>query len=275
MSYAENSKVNLIKHDKPEINNSDTKYDSLKRMIIEAREKIDKAQVILFDWDGCIAIEDKPTESAIRFLLKLRKPFAILSNNSTKLPKDFAAILSTYGVQIDEDRIFLAGSETIKYAKEIGIKKVQIIGGIRMINFAKNIGLDIDNKDPQSIILLRDSMFNYKKLQDVVNKLSRGVPLIVANPDLTHPGSNGELIPETGALFSAINSCVSKTGFEYTVIGKPFSRLFDRVSYKFKVSMSDALMIGDNIDTDVKGACSIGANAILINTEFGISFSDF
>ena len=87
--------------------------------------------------------------------------------------------------------------------------------------------------------------------------LARGLPLIVANPDLTHPGEDGPVI-ETGALLALLEACVP--GARSCVAGKPSAHLF-RVALG-PVAPEAAVMIGDNPDTDIAGARRLGMPSI-------------
>lgn len=256
-------------------NNIMSKKSVKGRQIKEARAKIANAENILLDWDGCVATENQPFENAVKFLRNLKKPYVIISNNTTKMPKDFAKILNAQGLKVNEGQIITAGCETINYAYENGFRKVEILGSYKLILYAKRRGLEIASKDPDAIILLRDVRFNYVKLCDVVNKIKCHIPLIVGNADLTHPGKNGKIVPETGALYAAIDACLDIDGRKSVIfVGKPFARLFQCAAKRFNLDLKKTVLIGDNPETDIKGAHAVGAQAILVNGDSGINFAD-
>ncbi|MBR9840038.1 MAG: HAD hydrolase-like protein [Rhodobacteraceae bacterium] len=85
------------------------------------------------------------------------------------------------------------------------------------------------------------------------------MPLIVANPDLTHPGEDGPVI-ETGALLALLHACVPRA--RSCVAGKPSAHLF-RVALG-PVAPDATVMIGDNPDTDIAGARRLGIPTIYV-----------
>jgi 4-nitrophenyl phosphatase len=248
---------------------------SKSQLASDARLKIAAAESLLIDWDGCIVLENHPLEAAIKFLRTINKPYVIISNNTTKVPHDFTRILARHGIAINDNQIFTAGCETINYAYEKGFRNIEIIGSSKMVLYAKRSGFMVSHKDTEAIILLRDIKFTYQKLYEIVNKINRGIPLIVGNADLTHPGIDGKIVPETGAIYSAISACLNDEKLKTVeFVGKPYGRLFKCAAQRLNIDLTKTVLIGDNPETDAKGAHAFGAKAILINGKTGIGFED-
>jgi 4-nitrophenyl phosphatase len=239
---------------------------------LAARECLAGAEAVLLDWDGCVAIGDKPDPAALRFMLERRDRFAIVSNNSTHLPEDFVQILARAGVAITADRVILAGVEALKRALETGSRRVMVIGDGRMKAYGRNHGLNIVPDNADLVVLLRDPRFSYARLERAANCLKAGARLIVANPDATHPGCNGRLVPETGALLAALMACVGLGAVESETVGKPGPRLFDRACRALDVQPEAAVMIGDNPATDIAGAQAFGLRSVLVGARAEIGF---
>ncbi|MFZ5746930.1 MAG: HAD-IA family hydrolase [Pseudomonadota bacterium] len=227
-----------------------------------AYQRIGNAQAILLDWDGCVALDDVPTPGAIRFLKEFQNRLAIVSNNSTNLPEDFADLLRRAGCYIPPDRIFLAGAEALAHAARIGTGRTMLLGNRRMEVQAELLGILLDDRAPDTIVLMRDTGFSFARLQAAANAVAGGARLIVSNADRTHPGVDGGLVPETGALLAALTACAPDAVFE--VIGKPSPLLFHRACESLGAAPRRAIMIGDNPDTDIRGARALGMDALLI-----------
>jgi 4-nitrophenyl phosphatase len=193
---------------------------------VDASEVVARAQGILLDWDGCLAFNDRPLPAALRFLHEHWSHVAIVSNNSTRLPQDFAEILARYGVKMPPRHIILAGAEAVLRAKELQASRVMVIGDNRMKAYARSQGLNLVREDADLVVLMRDPRFTYSKLERAVHCLRAGARLIVSNPDLTHPGQKGRVVPETGALLGAVTACLGAAPEDMEVIGKPSPRLF-------------------------------------------------
>lgn len=227
---------------------------------------------LLIDWDGCIALGDAPLPGAIRFLQANQSRVAVLSNNSTALPQDFSAILERAGVTLPIERIVLAGAETLRQASAAGLRQVTVLANSRMKAHARALGLTLVKERPEAVILMRHTRFSFTDLQRAVDAVSGGARLIVSNADNTHPGRNGRLVPETGALLSALRSCLPHA--EPEIVGKPQALLFHRACEVLGISPDQAVMIGDNPDTDIKGARALGMGAVLIGPQGDMSALD-
>lgn len=220
------------------------------------------AKGVLVDWDGCIALGDAPLPGAVRFLKKHQAKVAVLSNNSTARQEDFVTILSKVGVRLPAERIILAGVETLRHAAKLRSKGVMVLGSSRMKAYGRSLGLPLESKAPDLVVLLRHPRLTYAGLQRAVDALDNGARLIVANPDRVHPGPGGRRVPETGALLAALQACLPDLQFE--VVGKPQPLLFGRACEELGIAPSQGVMIGDNPDTDIKGAQAAGLRSVLI-----------
>jgi 4-nitrophenyl phosphatase len=239
-----------------------------------AREMVCNARALLLDWDGCVALGRLPRPEALALMAQMQDRIAIVSNNSSNLPMEFAESLKTAGILLPPARIVLAGIEAITHAANLGARRVMVIGGRRMKAHARQLGMTMVDGDADCVLLLRDPHFSYAKLKRAANALRKGASLIVANGDLVHPGPRQQVVPETGALLAALLACVRDREVAYKVIGKPGPLLFERACVELGIAPSDALMLGDNPDTDIAGARALGMAALHIEGESALRFGD-
>ncbi|KAA9084914.1 HAD-IIA family hydrolase [Microbacterium radiodurans] len=87
-----------------------------------------------------------------------------------------------------------------------------------------------------------------------------GIPWIATNTDWTIPQSRG-IAPGNGTLVSAVHTAVGRLA---TVAGKPERPIFDEAVARF--GASNALFIGDRLDTDIAGAQAAGIRSALVLT---------
>ena len=221
----------------------------------------------LIDWDGCCALDNKILPGAIRFLKQNEDRVAIVSNTSTDTPASFEAILKKEGITLPEDRIILAGILAIDLAADTGLKRVDVLGAPTMLDYAQSTGLTVSEESAEAVILMRDVTLSYDRLERAANHIAAGARLIVANPDLTHPGENGRIKPETGALLAALQACINLQSCSIEIVGKPRSEIFQHALGKLGVPSSAALMIGDNPTTDIAGANNVGMRGLLVGKD--------
>lgn len=232
------------------------------------------ARGVLLDWDGCIAVNNRILPGAKQFITRNAERVAIVSNNSTHLPADLEEILAGHGVAFPPDRIFLAGVEALRSVARSGVRRVMLCSVPRMRGFARSLGLRLVHENPEAVVLMRDAHFTYGKLERAANALRQGARLIVANTDRTHPGACNRVVPETGALLAALLACVGERAVEPCVIGKPCPMLFERACEGLAIAPGEAVMIGDNPETDGKGAAQLGIRPILIGGASRLSLLD-
>jgi 4-nitrophenyl phosphatase len=237
-----------------------------------AREAIGQARVVLLDWDGCIAINDRPSPAAIAFIRQNHRRVAVVSNNTTHLPEAFSEILARAGAEIPAHRILLAGAEALARAAEVGASRTMVLGDNRMKAYGRNLGLSLARENADLVVLLRDTRFTYAKLERAANALRAGARLIVANPDLTHPGADDRIVPETGALLAALQACTAPLDINIEIVGKPRPVLFEKACRALDAGFAEAVMIGDNPRTDVAGAQALGLRSVLVGRDSPLTF---
>lgn len=237
------------------------------------RQMLGMAKGILLDWDGCIAVNNRVGSDAARLIAHHADRVAIVSNNSTNLPEDFAAILAESGLTVPRERIFTAGVEAIRHVAALGAPRVMLLSGPKMRRLARDMGVLLVREEPDLVLLMRDARFTYAKLERAANALRDGARLVVANADRTHPGPAGRLVPETGALLAALLACLDRTP-EMEVLGKPGPLLFEQACACLGVAPQEAVMIGDNPETDGEGARRFGLRSIIIGGAAALSMED-
>jgi len=241
---------------------------------MEARRAIAEAKAILLDWDGCAAIGDRPQPAALSLMAARPHAFAIVSNNTSHVRGFFADRLRTGGVFVEPERVILAGIETLLRARQLAPRRTMLLASPRMEEAARRMGLHLDNDAADLVVLLRDTRFSYAKLTQAANAVRRGARLLVGNPDRTHPSAEDRVMPETGALMAALLTCVEPSSVEVEVVGKPNPTLFVRACEALSVRPEEAVMIGDNPETDVAGAAPLGLRCILVDGPGGLSLDD-
>lgn len=239
---------------------------------LSSKRAFEEAVALFLDWDGCVMIGNRLIPAARTLLDRHADRVVILSNNSTHLPEDFSRALQRADILLPPERIILAGAEAVRLAGQQKGARTMLLGSVRLKSNARQMGLTLVRDDPDQILLTRDTRFTYAKLRRSVDALNRGAELIVANADLTHPGPNGQTVPETGALLAALRACVPDA--MTVMVGKPGPLLFSRACEVAGVSPGQAVMIGDNPETDGKGASDFGILPILIGPGAGVTMED-
>lgn len=231
------------------------------------RERIARAAAVLCDLDGCLAAGNALLPGALDLATLAGERLVVLSNNSTHLPTDLAALLARQGLPVPTDRIVLAGAAAVELiACEAPGAAVMLLASPALRAFAGDLALWLtdDPAEAEIVLLCRDLDFSFAALARAAEALHRGARLVATNPDLTHPGAAGLPVPETGALLAALLACAPHVAPR--VIGKPEPDLFRLALRRLGADAGDAVMIGDNPTTDGAGAARLGIPALLIGS---------
>jgi HAD superfamily hydrolase (TIGR01450 family) len=226
----------------------------------QARRLLDTAERILCDIDGCLISGDRPLQGAAAFVARYRDRLVLLSNNSTDTAVTMAARLKDCGLAVPSERIVLAGQAAVAFLRDgpLRARRIFLLANIRIRGAAERSGLTHCAETAEAVLVCRDTELTLDRLERAVRLLARGVPMVVANPDLTHPGREGAFI-ETGAIAALLRACVEPD--RVFAVGKPEPGLF--LSALGDVRPDQAVMIGDGAETDAAGARRLEMPCIL------------
>lgn len=221
------------------------------------------ARGAILDLDGTLIREGDVMPGAAGLLDHFAGRFVIASNNSTDTGESLSGRLAHLGLSVPPHRLVLAGQETLRLiAARHPRARIFLMASEVLTDHARALGLHPSSEDGDIVVLCRDTRFDYTKLRGAGDLLRRGAPFFVANPDLTHPGADGTQVPETGALLAAITACAGPV--RSTIIGKPQSHLYTVALARLALAPYEAVMIGDNPETDAAGAKALGMSSLLI-----------
>ncbi|MGH7368537.1 MAG: HAD hydrolase-like protein, partial [Candidatus Rokuibacteriota bacterium] len=80
------------------------------------------------------------------------------------------------------------------------------------------------------------------------------------------PLEDGQFLPGCGAIVEAV---ASAAGVRPIVVGKPEPPLFELALQRMGLTVDEAAMVGDSIDSDVRGARRVGMTAVLFAPKGG------
>lgn len=233
----------------------------LARLSGEALRLLSASELVIADLDGSLVVGQTPVAGAADLAARLGHRLVIASNNSTHTAMQLSRVLAERGLEIPSWRIFLAGEIAVReVARRYRNARVMLLGSSALAELAIGAGLVLTDVRPDVVILARDPDLGFARLQCAVDALAGGSTLVVSNPDLTHPGPGGLPQIETGSLLALVTAAVPAV-FPI-IIGKPERLLFDAALAYGGAHPSAAVMIGDNLKTDIEGARGLGLNTV-------------
>ena len=231
-------------------------------------ERLQQARHLIVDLDGTLIREDEVLDGAAALLERFRGRFVIVSNNSTHTAEGVARRLSRLGLKVAPSCIVLAGEESVAYLRRAHPQaRILLAGSAALRRHAMACGCQLVKSEADIVLLALDPHFNRARLGLIVNQLRRGARLVATNADASHPGPGGSVVPETGALLAAV---VTASGVQpLRVVGKPGPLLLEEGLRRLGASPASTLVIGDNPDTDARGALQLGMDCLLVGGAAG------
>lgn len=222
-----------------------------------------RSRGLILDLDGTLIRGYEVIPGARELLAQWAGRYVIVSNNSTDTATSLAPRLQALGLPIEADTLVLAGEQAVYHiARHHPHCRLMLCGAERLHACATELGLTLVSRDADIVLLARDLDFSYARLQALTNELVRGAILMVSNGDLTHPGPQGSVVPETGALLQALLACAP--GTRPHILGKPAAMLFQEGLRRLGLPATDVTVVGDNIRTDALGATRLGIGYLLV-----------
>jgi HAD superfamily hydrolase (TIGR01450 family) len=217
----------------------------------------------LIDLDGTLVCGGQVMPGAGAFLDACAGRFAVVSNDAEHTAAELASSLQRIGLEIPADRIVLAGAVALdEIAARRPGARVLMLASDSLVRHAREHGLMPVRMRPDIVFLGRDRRFSHKRLALAANAVRVGAELVVANPDLVHPGPDGSVVPETGALLAALLACTGPVS--YRLVGKPEPTLFAAGLALLGLPKRMVAMLGDNPRTDGEGARRFGLRYVEI-----------
>jgi len=238
------------------------------------RRALREMRGLVFDLDGCVWTGEVLTPGVGEVLALIRrqgKGLCFLTNNSRARARTMQAKLERLGVEAKEAEV-LTPLEILGevVAQRWGPSRVLAIGGPELAAVLVEAGhslVPIDAyRDASVVVVGNDFDFSYERLTAAARAVDAGAAFVTPNIDPRLPMEDGQFLPGCGAIVEAV---ASAAGARPIVIGKPEPPLFELALQRMGLTVDEAAMVGDSIDSDVRGARRVGMTAVLFAPKGG------
>lgn len=228
---------------------------------------------LILDMDGVLWHGDTPVPGLKEFfttLDQLQLEYILATNNATKIARDYSQKLGGFGIDIPERKILTSAETTARYLKrrcpdgaiiyvvgESGLRTAISDHGFELITTEGFVGA---NARADFVVVGMTRHVCYPQLASASYLIDNGAVFIGTNPDLTFPTEIGPL-PGAGSILSFISAA---TGIKPLIIGKPNSIVFEEAIRRLNGNLSDTVMVGDRLNTDIVGGKSAGLRTVLL-----------
>ena len=218
----------------------------------------------LIDMDGTLYFKGEPCPGAIETVNYLRQEkyqLRFLTNTTAKTPKMLHAQMQALGFDIYEDEIFNATYACLQYLRSQPGTSCHFMVDDAVKAFFKEIPVDDEVPD---FVVVGDygEGFDFHALNHAFRLLIDGAALIALQKNLYWFSSEGMFL-DCGAFVTLLEAAAGKTA---TVMGKPSETFFNIALESLQRSPSEAIVVGDDITSDISGAQALGMQSILVKT---------
>jgi 4-nitrophenyl phosphatase len=225
----------------------------------------------LLDADGVLHQDRRALPGAERLIRLLRRHgrhLAILTNSSAKTRAGVGAQLKALGFDLPPEEIITSAAAAVHAA--MPIRTAMVLGGEGIVEALQSAGVGLVEPQPSAVAAGIDAVFvgmdrrlTYARLTAAVLAIQQGARFIATNADSGFPGARG-LEPGAGALVAAVAAVVGR-GPEL-VAGKPGPALFHQALAAVGLAPAEAIMVGDQLETDILGGARVGIETLLVRT---------
>ncbi len=224
----------------------------------------DGVEGLLFDLDGVMYVSGKAIDGAadaIRHVRARGLPCRFVTNTTTQSLASLHARLKALGLPIERGELVTAASAGVLYLRRM--KRPVCYFVLEPDTLRDYAEFPTSDRDPE-VVVIGDygHQWDFALINRVFRLLMNGADLVALHKGRYFQVSDGLEI-DTGAFVTGLEYASGKTA---AVIGKPQATFFELALADMGLTPRQAVMIGDDILSDVGGAQNAGLRGVLVRT---------
>lgn len=228
---------------------------------------------LILDMDGVLWRGETPMPGLNAFfdtLDEMGLGYVLATNNATKVATQYTEKLKRFGVDVEPDRILTSAEATAAFLRhrhppgatayvvgEEGLRQAMRQQDFELLVADGFVGADART---ELVVIGFTRHVCYPHFASAAHLIRHGARFVGTNPDVTFPSEVGPL-PGAGALLAFVQAA---TGVEPLIVGKPSPAIFQEALERLEATPETTAMVGDRLETDIKGAQSAGLRTILL-----------
>jgi HAD superfamily hydrolase (TIGR01458 family) len=246
---------------------------------------MESVRAVLIDIDGVLTVSWEPLPGAVEALREIREAgfgVALVTNTTSRTRASIAGTLREAGFAVDAEDILTAPVATAVYLAEHcpGARCVLLnsgdiredLDGVALLDTedtkdtkdTKDTDGTADTESVPDVVIVGGAgpEFDYAALNHAFGYLQRGARLVAVHRNLYWRTGAG-LQLDSGAFLVGLEKAART---EAEVTGKPAAAFFEAALARLGARASEALMVGDDIESDVLAAQRAGITGVLVKT---------
>ncbi|MBW2612616.1 MAG: HAD-IA family hydrolase [Deltaproteobacteria bacterium] len=242
---------------------------------------LEQYDVLLFDAYGVLVHSSGALPGAIKLVQRLnrmRKSYYILTNDASRLPETASQQYRSYGLDITPERIITSGSLLKPYFighQLIGLRCV-VLGPADSLRYVEHAGGRVVSPGGAFDVLVIADEAGFPFLETIDRMFTslcraidarRKIHLILPNPDLIYPKGDRAFGFAAGSIAGMFEAALClryphRDDLRFARLGKPEKGIFTEALSRS--GTRNMVMIGDQLETDIKGARTFGIDAVWV-----------
>jgi HAD superfamily hydrolase (TIGR01458 family) len=222
------------------------------------------ARAVLLDLDGVLYVEEEPVAGAREAVAELREhglALRFVTNTTARPRRRILERLGRLGFDVAPDELSTPAALAVAHCRAQGRTRAHLL--VRADVKEDFEALEEADDDVQAVIVgdLGDD-YGYAVLNRAFRHVMDGAELIALqkNRYWMQPGG---LALDVGPFVAALEYA---TRTDALVVGKPSPDFFATILAGIPARAGDAVMVGDDVETDVGGALAAGLAGVLVRT---------
>jgi HAD superfamily hydrolase (TIGR01458 family) len=227
-------------------------------------DRLLRPTAVLLDLDGVLYVEDERIPGATEAVAALRDRglrLRFVTNTTSRPRRDILARLERLGMPVPDDELITPARLAVEHCLAAGRRRALLL--MRDEVKPDLAGLE-EVGGGAEVVVVGDlgEGFGYRVLNQAFRELLDGAELVALQKNRFWRTPDG-LSLDVGPFVAALEYA---TGRDAVVVGKPAPAFFATVLAGLQVSAGDAVMVGDDVESDVGGALRAGLAGVLVRT---------
>ena len=223
-------------------------------------------QGYLIDMDGVIYRGSEAIPGAADFIRHLHEdeiPYLFLTNNSAYTQLDVVVKLRKFGIATTTEHVYTSALATAEFvASQRPDGTAFVIGEGGLLNALNAVNYAISSESADYVIVGEGRSMNFEMMEKAHRLIANGASLVSTNADTWCPTDSGPR-PGCGAIVALLESATGRTAYH---VGKPNPFMMRLARKKIGLRTDEVTMIGDTMETDIRGATDLGFRSVLTLT---------
>jgi HAD superfamily hydrolase (TIGR01458 family) len=223
---------------------------------------------ILLDIDGVLHVSGEAVPGGAEAVRELREDghrLRFVTNNTTRARKRLADDLRGLGIDLEDDEL---ATTPLAAAGAFAGRRVL---ALTMESVREDLGERVELVDRDAEVVLLGGadesdetgrVFSYENLNRAFAELRAGAQLVCLHRNRWWQTARGPML-DAGAFVAGLEYAA---GVQAEVVGKPSRAYFAAALDALGVAAEEAVMVGDDVETDIGGAKAMGMRGILVRT---------